>query len=309
MTDHRDERSAHADALFQQPQAFTMHNHSTEHTNFLHSEMLATLSHELRSPLASIKGYVTTLLRHDQQISVSERRTFLEAINEGSNRLEQVINRLMELAQLEAGTVSLQLTAVDLGQLVEEVMTMAARRYTERIDVPAEQRFSFEQWDCAKQQASEPVIIQADRHRLRMMLENLIDNALKYSAPDSRIEIILTRRCIDEQHLAAAGEAPLQVEMVELCVRDHGIGIAPDQIEHIFERFQRVDMQLTRQDEGLGLGLAICKRIVDLHRGSLWAESQPGRGSTFHVLLPQTEHLIVEDGAHDSEENDYSHRR
>jgi two-component system phosphate regulon sensor histidine kinase PhoR len=147
----------------------------------------------------------------------------------------------------------------------------------------------------------EPVI-QADRFRLREVLDNLLENALNYSPEGGKIEVVIrpirTNGKVsrnqhppveDHQKRNAPGDAltkPEGRQMLEICVRDNGIGIPREHIERIFDHFHRVDTRLTREVNGLGLGLAICKRIVELHDGVIWAESEVGKGSTFHVWLP-----------------------
>jgi signal transduction histidine kinase len=273
----------------------------------LKAELLASVSHELRSPLASIKGYAATLLRHERRISREERHEFLVAINDASNRLEVVINRLLEMSQLETGTISIDRTTVNIVHLVREAITVVEQRFGAAMgtedtnDMQSRITFTLLLEDSARKPTTDEPLIQADRHRLREVLDNLLENAVIYSPEGGVIEVGI--RPIDVRSPDAPSPTLYQGKyngvrstipsslqgappMIEIWVRDNGIGIPPKHLERIFERFHRVDTRLIREVNGLGLGLAICKRIVELHNGIIWAESTPGEGSTFHVLLP-----------------------
>jgi signal transduction histidine kinase len=286
----------------------------------LKAELLATVSHELRSPLASVKGYAATLLRHERRISREERHEFLLAITQASDRLEAVIDRLLEISQLETGGITIERSSVDLAYVIREAITSIERRLgasEQEVSASDTQRshdksgylpprqgsytFSLSLLDQFGMPTRDEPIIQADRNRLREVLDNLLENAIKYSPEGGRIEVVV-------RPLVALGQAnrsrtvpsnsdhdkkmgmpprePRSRHMVEICVRDNGIGIPPAHLEQIFDRFHRVDTRLTREVGGLGLGLSICKRIVELHGGLIWAESEIGRGSAFHVWLP-----------------------
>lgn len=273
----------------------------------LKAEMLATVSHELRSPLASIKGYAATLLRHERRIPREERHEFLVAINDAGNRLEVIINRLLEMSQLETGTISIERTTVDPAHLVREAITAAERRFQEpeQTEHTHETRepitFTLQLEDSAGNPTTDEPLIQADRHRLREVLDNLLENAAIYSPEGGRVEVGIRPMSTfgtdvtplmpyqgKRNGIRSTSPSPAQNRppMIEIWVRDHGIGIPSKHLERIFERFHRVDTRLIREVNGLGLGLAICRRIVELHGGMIWAESTPGEGSTFHVLLP-----------------------
>jgi len=273
----------------------------------LKAELLATVSHELRSPLASVKGYTATLLRHERRIAREERHEFLLAIKEASDRLEAVIDRLLEISQLETGGISIERSSVDLVYLIREAIASMERR----LEVPEREEglsdrqkhltFTLHIQDDKGMPSLEVPIIQADRHRLREVLDHLLENALKYSPEGGTIEVVLGPLAASSQarlSAKAAGKSthdkkmslhpsvPRSQHMVEICVHDHGMGIPETHLERIFDRFHRVDTRLTREVGGMGLGLAICKQIVELHGGMIWAESEIGTGSTFHVWLP-----------------------
>jgi len=251
----------------------------------LKAELLATVSHELRSPLASIQGYAATLLRHERRISREERHEFLLAITEASARLAGVIERLLELSQLETGDITLELTTVNLAYLVREAITAVERRLMAPEQAERPWTLVLRLLDERGMPTGEEPLIWADRLRLREVLDNLVDNAIRYSPEGGVIEITL-RPVFTPSHTVMPPVQQEVQQLVEICVRDHGVGIPPAHLGRVFDRFHRVDTRLTREVNGLGLGLAICKRIVELHGGTIWAESDLGQGSTFHVWLP-----------------------
>ncbi len=277
----------------------------------LKAELLATVSHELRSPLASIKGYAATLLRHERRISREERHEFLLAINEASDRLEVVIDRLLEVSQLETGTIVVDRASVNLAHLAREAIIALEERLVDGQDEnhsldgtgSENRRFTFviRVEDASGHQTNEEPIVQADRLRLREVLDNLLENAINYSPEGGAIEVLIRpimphnqkerEKASDQESKAkkAVSTRPSphwNQRMMEISVRDSGIGIPSGQLKSIFDRFHRVDTRLSREVNGLGLGLAICKHIVELHDGMIWAESDFGKGSTFHVWLP-----------------------
>ena len=267
----------------------------------LKAELLGTVSHELRSPLTAIKGYAATLLRHEGCLPREERREFLEAIGEASDRLEVMINRLLELSQLETGSIRPHFMPVDVAHIARESIAIAEQRAQasepdkyvfglRMIGTPATTGSSMSQ--------AVPVI-DADIRLLRDLLDNLLENAVKYSPRGGAIDVTLGVRSAgsapggrnEVEEAKAAGHAPkpkaLEMpEMLEIVVRDTGMGIPAEHLGRVFERFHRVDTRLTREVDGPGLGLAVCKRIAELHGGTIWAESAPGEGSAFHLVLP-----------------------
>ena len=229
----------------------------------LKSELLGTVGHELRTPLAAIKGYAETLLRAEERLDAAERHEFLQAIDEASKQLEMLINRVLEISQLETGTVRPRLELLDLGPLISEAV--AAIRL--RLPDPRPEREPFKiVWH---EQLHLPPI-QGDPHLLGEALALVLENAVQYSPAGGIIQVAVR----------------VEDARVVISVRDRGIGIPPEQLRAVFQRFHRVDTSLTRASGGMGLGLAICERIVELHGGEVWAESQLGVGSTFYLALP-----------------------
>jgi signal transduction histidine kinase len=248
----------------------------------LKAELLATVSHELRSPLSMVKGYAATLRKHDARLSQEERIEFLNNITEACDRLETVIARLLELSRLETGALTLQRSAVDLAALARE--SVAAVRSMLPPAVAARLSFDVRVEGDALDPSASAGDVWGDPWRLRDVLDALLDNACKYSPHGGTVEVLI--RPADEAALRAL-EAHAPHAMLEVCVRDSGMGIPADHLGRIFERFHRVDTRLTREVQGLGVGLALCKGIVELHGGAIWADSTPGEGSTFHAVLPR----------------------
>lgn len=278
--------------------------HELEHTamrealegmELLKAELLGTVSHELRSPLASIKGYAATLLRHERRLSREERHQFLLAINEASDRLEIIIERLLEMSQLDTKAIGLAYSPVDVARLAQEAITTAEQR----VVTHHPERFRFmlriEKFDGIPDSAV-PLIL-ADPRRLREVLDNLLENAIKYSPDGGTVTVVICPAAPDKvpgslsimNREDAHQSKDVLPRMLEICVIDAGIGIPAEHLERIFDRFHRVDMRLTREVNGLGLGLAISRHIVEMHGGVIWAESPDQGGSIFHVLLPLQE--------------------
>ena len=266
------------------------------------AELLATMSHELRTPLATIKAYVATLLHPRRSITRAERRAFLLAIEQASDHLEVIIDHLLEMASFETGTLTLEPSTVNLAQLIREAISTVERR-ADAEQMVATRRIRLH----LKDQGSAPVdgiFIEADHERLRKVLGQLLENAIAYSPEGGTVDVILrvvspTARAERSDMLPQAGaglgsqtmptlsELPDKQDWVEISVRDEGIGIAAEHLERIFDPFYRVDTRLARDVNGLGIGLTMCKRNVELHGGAIWVESTVGTGSTFHVLLPR----------------------
>lgn len=272
---------------------------SLREMEILKAELLGTVSHELRSPLASIKGYAATLLRHERRISREERHQFLLAINEASDRLELITQRLLEMSQLETGDVTIQRSVVDPARLAAEAIAALEELLVEQL--PGRLTFTLELEHADGTPATSIPLILADPRRLREVLDNLLENAVKYSPGGGVITVILhpvTHMQTTGGGLPSVGQSdtlgqlstPIPRRMLEILVCDNGTGVPVEHLERIFDRFHRVDTRLTREVNGLGLGLAICKRIVELHNGLIWAENRSnGKGSVFHVRLPLDE--------------------
>ncbi|MEW5830324.1 MAG: GAF domain-containing sensor histidine kinase [Chloroflexota bacterium] len=218
----------------------------------LQEDFVATVSHDLRTPLGFIKGYTTTLLRSDTDWDPDTQREFLTIIDEETDRLAELIENVLESARLQSQTLRMDFRPVRLDALVREVAVRAQTHYRSlRVKLDLE----------------EGPAIDADNVRLAQVFENLFSNTIKY-APGAPIQITLNYK--DDCAAISFG--------------DNGPGIDGDFLPFIFERFYRVPGQAS--GTGTGLGLFICKQIVQAHHGKIWAESELGEGTRFFIEIP-----------------------
>jgi signal transduction histidine kinase/CheY-like chemotaxis protein len=222
------------------------------------SEFLANMSHELRTPLNAILGFSELMIDDTHEhYDAATRREFLQQIHTSGQHLLQLINDILDLSKIEAGHMELRLESVDVRQLADEVATTVAPLADKKhIQLVVDAAGVGE--------------IVADRGKLKQMLLNLVSNAIKFT-PDGGTVTISSRRLENE---------------VEISVTDTGIGVAEEDHERIFEEFQQLDSGAGRQQQGTGLGLALTKRFVELHGGSIRLKSELGAGSVFTLALP-----------------------
>jgi PAS domain S-box-containing protein len=223
----------------------------------LKSTFVSVVSHELKTPVALIKGYAETLRRDDVQWDQATMEESLDVIGEEADHLTHLIDSLLEASRIQAGGLKLQPTDVHLPRLAEKVVD----GFRTQTDV-----HTFE-----LDFAPDLPLVWGDPDRLREVLSNLVSNAVKYS-PDGGTVWVGGR-------VDGAG--------ITVYVADQGIGIPPEEQRRIFDRFHRIETGLHRRTEGTGLGLYLVKAIVEAHGGRVWVESAPGRGSIFMFTLPR----------------------
>jgi len=227
--------------------------------------LLTNISHELRTPITSILGYVTALI--DGTISVEEKRfNYLGLIHSKSLRLQRLIQDLFELTQLESGQTSFNFSQVSVGELIKDSIC----KYEWDVN-HAGIRFSLQN-NTLEEDSKREIIL--DIERIDQVLSNLVFNAIKHTPPDGLIQIIIDILTVKEE------------EELMIRINDTGSGIEENDLEQIFERFYRGTGQKKIIYEGSGLGLTISKEIIEVHEGKIWAESQPEQGSTFCFTLP-----------------------
>jgi two-component system phosphate regulon sensor histidine kinase PhoR len=230
-------------------------------------DFVANVSHELKTPLTSIRGYAETLLGDD--LSPELQKPFLEVILDNARRLQSIVDDLLDLSRLEAGAWTPRLAGIDplevASGLRDNFADRAARRQVEIVIT------------------GERLTVRADADALRHVLSNLYDNALRHSRAGGRITVRVTAAPASAAHRSRRAPAPA---WVALEVEDDGSGIPSDALPRIFERFFRVDPSRSRDDGGTGLGLAIVKHMVESMGGTVTARSELGKGTTIRVLLP-----------------------
>ncbi len=255
ITSDLTERKRMADEVRDTLQRLEEANKRLEEVDHLKSLSISITSHELRSPLTAIKNYVDNLLEGVAGPLSDQVRYYLTRIGYNTDRVIRLTNMLLDLSRIEAGQMPLDLDTVSIAQVIADVLR------------------DFE--PAAKSKAITihtvdliPDPVRADRHRLEQILHNLIHNALKFTPASG--EIVVQSR--------VSGE-----EEVTVTVSDTGCGIPTDHHEKVFEKFHRAPSPVR---EGVGLGLAVTKSLVELHGGKIWVESAPGHGSKFSFTLP-----------------------
>ena len=240
-------------------------NAELERLNKQKNELLGIAAHDLRNPLQVILIYSRFLLDEAADTLDPEHLEFVRAIRSSSEFMARLVDDLLNVSRIEAGTLELDLQPVDLGNLVEH--NVALNR------VLAEQKGT--RIELKREREVEMVV---DPAKIEQVLNNLIGNAVKYSPPGSTIEVAL-----------ANGE-----DGISISIRDQGEGVSAEELDRLFRPFQKGRAQGTAGDKSAGLGLAIVKRIVEGHRGTISVEPAPGGGSVFQVFLPKTRVAVTE---------------
>jgi PAS domain S-box-containing protein len=225
----------------------------------LKSTFVSVVSHELKTPVALIKGYADTLLRKDACWDQETMQESLGVILEETDRLNQLIDNLLDASRLQAGALSLEMDQVALDALAERVAT----RFRTQTD----------SHEIVTDFPPDLPVVQGDAGRLEQVLNNLLSNAIKYSPDGGRIEI--SGRALPDE--------------VVVTVADQGVGIPLEEQTRIFERFVRGTRERHQRTPGAGLGLFLVKAIVEAHGGRIWVESHPGEGAAFSFALPRSQ--------------------
>jgi signal transduction histidine kinase len=230
----------------------------------LRADFVATAAHELRTPLAAVYGAARTLRRDDRELSPEVSEQFLSMIETEAERLKLLMDQLLVSAQLDRDDVKLQREAVDLGSLCKSLISSVELRKPESIELDV---------DCP----DDDLCVDGDPERLRQVVANLLDNAIKYSPDGGRVAVRIYER---------GGFGVLEV-------RDHGIGIPHHEQQRIFEKFYRLDPSMTSGVGGSGLGLYISRELVQQMGGLLSVKSELGEGSTFSIMLPLSDKMAA----------------
>ncbi|MBM3132310.1 MAG: PAS domain S-box protein, partial [Chloroflexi bacterium] len=233
----------------------------------MRTDLLANVSHELRTPLTTIKGYATMLTEYPDKLKSEEKTRYLEAIERSSDRLNELIDSLLDMSRIDAGMLRIDRRPSEILPILQQAAAEAQVRSPTHVivtNVP-----------------SQLPMARFDPRRIRQVMDNIIDNAIKYSPKGTTIRVEATR-----------SESNLQVS-----VSDQGVGIPAAELERVFDRMYRVKRDATARVAGVGLGLSICRGVVDAHGGKIWMESVEGQGSTCFFTLP----LDTEEDGHDKQ--------
>ncbi|MFI5280182.1 MAG: GAF domain-containing protein [Gemmatimonadales bacterium] len=242
-----------------------------ERANRMKAQFLANMSHELRTPLNSVIGFSEIMLASGRDRLSPEQFDALETIARNGHHLLDLVNDVLDLSKVDAGRMELRLEPLDLKTLIASVLEemeslVRARGHAVQVDL-----------------ANDKLIAVADAGRARQVLVNLLSNAVKFTSPGGEIRVRASR---GRSPLPTNGQGVVERDAVRVEVTDSGIGIAPEDVPRLFSEFTQVDSSFARSFEGTGLGLALCKRFMDLHGGRIGVDSAKGRGSTFWVEFP-----------------------
>jgi PAS domain S-box-containing protein len=222
------------------------------------SLLLGVVAHELRSPLALLKGFSEVLIDDVENIDPESLTRYLGSINATVVRMFTMLNEMLDVTSIELGQITLDLEPVNLSEL----LTTQANDYTyiaQKKMITLSTRLS-----------SETLMCNCDAAKVSQVISNLIDNAVKYSEPDTTIEVIGEQRA----------------SRIRVGVKDEGPGVKPNEIPHLFKNFGKTSSRPPGGEKSTGLGLAICKKIIEAHRGEIGVDSNPDRGATFWFELP-----------------------
>ncbi len=240
------------------------------------AEFISTASHEMRTPVAAIEGYLALALNEKVAKIDTKARDYLEKAHSSTQHLGKLFQDLLTAAKTEDGRITSHPVAVDMGQFLQEIVEdirFTAEKKSMLVDymIGSSGAAATPTNATAGQKMIKPLyFVHADPDRLREVIINLFDNAVKYSE-QGKITIGLTG---DDK-------------VVQFRITDQGQGIPAEDVSHLFQKFYRVDNSSTRTIGGTGLGLFICRKIVELYNGRIWVESQVGKGSTFFINLPR----------------------
>lgn len=232
-------------------------NRALQRLNQMKSEFVSAVAHELRTPLTSIKGYATILSSGKLGNLKQEHKERLERINKHSNELVNLINDLLDIARIEAGKTIMDIKEVDLELVVNDIEEIISPQAEEK-----KIKFVVQNQGVKK--------VMADKIHLERVLINLLGNALKFTPENGEVGLIIKPNG----------------ELAQFEIYDTGIGIDEKDLDKIFNEFYRADNPINRDKKGTGLGLSLVKQIVEAHKGKIWVESKPGKGSKFIFTLP-----------------------
>lgn len=232
---------------------------AAETANRAKTTFIVNMSHELRTPLNAVIGFSDLLLSETFGPLNEKQKRYTENISNSGAHLLDVINNVLDISRLELGNIELYYETVNISGVIEEVQRVL-------YPISAEKNISIE---YNIEQGLKTTI--ADRVKLKQILYNILNNAIKFSSEGGKVNIT----------------AELKEDMIEISVKDDGIGINEDDYERVFQPFVQIDESISKKYEGVGLGLALVKKFVELHGGKVWVKASPGKGSTFTFRIPK----------------------
>lgn len=237
------------------------------------AEFISTASHEMRTPVAAIEGYLSLSLNDKVSTIDTRARAYLEKAHSSTQHLGQLFQDLLTSAKAEDGRLTSHPQLVEIGSFLEQ-LAQDLRFAAEKKNLPVELVIGSHSTGASGGSITKTVrplyYVNVDPDRIREVITNLFDNAVKYTT-EGKISIGITGNN----------------EIVQIYIKDSGAGIPPEDIKHLFQKFYRVDSSATRTIGGTGLGLFICRKIVELYNGKIWVESELEKGSTFYINLPR----------------------
>ncbi|WP_373501853.1 ATP-binding protein [Desulfococcus sp.] len=254
-----------------------------EKANCTKSEFLSNMSHELRTPLNHIMGFTELVVGRDFGELNEIQEEYLKDVLTSSSHLLALINDILDIAKIESGKMELDLSEIAIRDVIQGSLTMVREKAMKK------------RCSLVYAENSLPETIHVDERKLKQVLYNLLSNAVKFTPPGGRIEL----RVETENRSWLCGNLPDAFRedvmnvvdgharyFLHVALADTGIGIRPQSLKSIFDVFQQEDKTISGKFGGSGLGLSLCKQLVELHKGGIWVDSMPGEGSTFHFLLP-----------------------
>jgi len=229
--------------------------------NVLKDNFLSMVSHDLRTPMTSIKGYASLLYESPEKIDKKTTKEFLAIIMDETDRLTRLINNILDIQRFEAGDVEMEMTNLDITALVNDALSVFYSAAT------------IKNIAMDKQVSSNPIIVKGHRDRLHQVLANFLSNAIKFTPEGGRVKAFLERIDVDQE------------PAVRVSISDTGPGIPKEKKNKLFQKFQQVEKLVRQKEEGSGLGLALAREIIEYHQGKIGVESYPGRGSVFYFIL------------------------
>jgi PAS domain S-box-containing protein len=231
------------------------------------SEFVAAISHELRTPITSIKGYVELLLSGAAGNVSPQQSHFLDVVGANTERMVSLVSNLIAVSEMEQGTIQIDPVPVDVAGIIRDAVLGVRSDLDER------------NLDLSMNLPPDLSPVKGDPRRLRQILDNLLTNAIRFTRPGGRITIWAAEAHMEDMDVSAQ-------DYLVVSIRDTGVGIPPEEHGRIFEKYYQVENPLSMEAGGSGMGLAIVRSLVEAHGGRVWVESQVGEGSTFSLVLP-----------------------